>query len=299
MLGRYKRTGDRDVDAVLSGIAELDERQSAELDSRLAQLHELVAAISDKYSESGAVLRALRAIRPVGERNELSAFERVAVCREYLARYPSAAGFRRALFFGSSDAVSDGARNKIAFIGNSYTDEAYSRFASRLRDPVAMRLLSFDELCENVYGGSCEFGILPIENNENGKLPHFYSMIDKYELKIAAVCSVDTSDNGSTNFALVRKNIEYPYDRLGRPNMLELFVTQVANEKFSEILTAAEFCSLELYRIDSLPLSHRIGKFITCPVFRVDDSDIDTFLLYMSVDFPQYTPIGVFTNINN
>ncbi len=298
MIGRYKKTGDRDIDAVLSGIAELDRRQLSEHQSRLAQLHELVESLAAKHGDSSAVLRALRAIRPIGERNELSALERVAVCREYLAHYPSAAGFRRALFFGASDGVADEARNKISFIGNSYTDEAYARFASRLHSPVAMKLLSFDELCENVYGGSSEFGILPIENNENGKLPHFYSMIDKYELKIAAECTVDTSDSGSTSFALVRKNIEYPYDRLGSPSMLELFVTRVSNEKFSEILTAAEFCSLELYRVDSLPLSHRSGKFITCPVFRVHDSDIDTFLLYMSVDFPQYTPIGVFTNIN-
>ncbi len=297
MLGRYKKTGDRDIDAVLSGISELDDRQAVELGSRLAQLHELVGTIAEKYGESGAVLRALRDIRLLGERNELSAFERVVICREYLSLYPSAAEFRRALFFGSSDAVPTEAQNKIAFIGNNYTDEAYTRFASRLQAPIAMRLLSFDELCENVYGGSCEFGILPIENNENGKLPHFYSMIDKYELKIAAICTVETSDNGSTSFALVRKNIEYPYGRLGVPDLLELFVTQVSNEKFSEVLTAAEFCSLELYRIDSLPLSHRSGKFITCPMFRVKDSDIDTFLLYMSIDFPQYTPIGIFTNI--
>ncbi len=297
MIGRYKETGDRDIDAVLSGIAELDARQSVELRSRLAQLHELVQTVAAKHTESESALRVLRSIRPINGRNELSAFEKVAVCKEYLAHYPFAAEFRRALFFGSSDTVSVSAQDKIAFIKNSYTDEAYARFASRLQSPTAAKLLSFDELCENVYGGSCEFGILPVENNENGKLPHFYSLIDKYELKIAAVCTVETSDNGSTNFALVRKNIEYPYDRLGQPNMLELFVTPVANEKFSEILTAAEFCSLELYRVDSLPISHRSGRFATCPVFQIKDSDIDTFLLYMSVDFPQYTPIGVFKNI--
>ncbi len=296
MSERYSFTGERDIDAVLSGLHELDLRSKTDFESRMAQIHELVLAVSNNYRDSEEVLRVLRDIQPLNC-DSLSACERVAMCREYLSLHPSATEFRRSLFFDSSEAPPLSAENNIAFIENNYTDEAYSIFSAILGVSESLHLRSFDELCENIYQGKTEFGILPIENTENGKLPHFYSLIDKYELKITAVCSVDTSDSDSTSFALVRKNIEYPYVRFGHPDMLELFVPQIGNERFSEILTAAELCSMKLYRVDTLPLSYRSESFTTCPVFYANNADIDTFLLYMSLDFPQYTPVGIFTYI--
>ena len=291
---RYILTGDRDFDAVIFGIRELDMRYASDLESRQAQIHELVTSISHTKQDSTAVLEALKSLRSK-QSNAVSVFERICICREYLSIYPSALEFSKAVFFGSADSLSEAAKNKVAFIENSHTNEALLRFTSRMASPITVPLESFDELCESVYSGEAEFGILPIESTDNGKLLYFYSLINKYELKISAVCSVDTSDLGSTTFALVRKSIEYPQLRFGKPDMLELFVTPRENDSFSDILTAAELCSLRLYRVDSLPLSYRSESFITCPVFRAEKAEIDVFLLYMALDFPQYTPIGIYS----
>ncbi len=295
---RYILTGDRNVDAVIYGIRELDLRHKADLESRRAQMHELVTSLSREYNDSALVFEALQKLR-TEQRSALSVFERVCICREYLSIYPSTLEFSKSMFFGSADVLTESAKSKVAFIDNNYTNEALLRFTSSMSSPSAVPLESFDELCECVYGGEAEFGILPIESSDNGKLLYFYSLINKYELKISAVCSVDTSDLGSTTFALVRKSIEYPQLRFGKPDMLELFVTPRENDSFSDILTAAELCSLRLYRVDSLPLSYRSESFITCPVFRAENAEIDVFLLYMALDFPQYTPIGIYSKIKS
>lgn len=294
MRERYANTGNRGVDAVLCGIRELDERQRLELESRRAQMHELVSSIAYECNgDPEALLRALQETRPL-YKSALSVYERIAVCRELISLCP-ALEIGRSLPFNSLEALPEEAINKIAFVENNYTSEAFSRISRQLELATPVFTRSFDELCERVYNGEVEFGILPVESTDNGKLLYFYSLINKYELKIAAVCSVDTSDLGSTTFALIRKSIEYPRLRFGKPDMLELFVTQTENDSFSDILTASELCSMKLYRVDSLPLSYRSESFITCPVFRATDAEIDVFLLYMALDFPQYTPIGIYS----
>ncbi len=298
-MTRYKETGDRDTDAVLRGIHEIDERMLTNRQMRLAEIHELVTAVAAKVQSSEAAISRLEAIRPIRDLdNTVSALERVALCREYLKIYPNTQGFQRELFFGSTEALSKNAENNIAYIENTYTEEAFKRFSCELGSAVSVHVTSFEELCEVVYSGSSEFGIIPIENTENGKLARFYSFINKYDLKIASVLSISSSGNNSeTGFALIRKNIDYPKLKLGKPDFFEMFVMLNETETLSEILAAADFCNMSLYRIDSFPISHQGGKYTLCPVFRAEHSDIDSFLLYMALDFPRYTPIGIYSHL--
>ena len=296
-MTRYKETGNRDTDAVLRGIHEIDERMLTNRQMRLSEIHELVLSIAAESPNSESTIARLEAIRPTRDRNNtVSALERVALCREYLKIYPDTQGFQRELFFGSSETLSKNAENTIAYIENTYTEEAFKRFAKELGSAVSVRVSSFDELCEEVYSGSSEFGIIPIENAENGKLVRFYSLINKYDLKIASVLSISSSDS-ETDFALIRKNIDYPKLKLGQPHVFEMFVMLSETESFSEILAAADFCNMSLYRIDSFPISHQGGKYTLCPVFKTESADIDSFLLYMALDFPRYTPIGRYSHL--
>ena len=297
-MARYKETGNRDTDAVLRGINEIDERMLTDRRMRLSEIHELVAAVAAEAQNSEAAISRLEAIRPTRDRdNTVSALERVALCREYLKLYPDTQGFQRELFFGSPETLSKSAENAVAYIENTYTEEAFKRFSKELGSAESVRVTSFDELCEMVYSGSSEFGIIPIETAETGKLARFYSLIYKYDLKIASVLSIISSDS-ETGFALIRKNIDYPKLKLGQPHVFEMFVMLNETETFSEILAAAEFCHMSLYRIDSFPISHQGGKYTLCPVFKTESSDIDSFLLYMALDFPRYTPIGIYSPLN-
>ena len=298
-MKRYKETGDRDTDTVIRGIDEIDTRHANDLSMRLYQIHELVLSVTNSHKNPDDVINILSDIRPdQSKRNSVSAIERVAMCREYLKLFGNTARFDRELFFGASDSLSEDARDTIEYVGNIYTDEAYGRFSKALGIEKGINVGSFENVCEDVYSGSSEYGILPVENTENGKLVRFYSLINKYDLKIASVTRIETSDDESTSFALVRKNIEYPKNLFGTPERFEFFITLGNNESLSEILAAADFCSMELYRIDSLPLLDHNGEFTLCPIFKLKNSDIESFLLFMSLDFPRFTPIGIFKDIN-
>lgn len=297
-MERYAKTGERDVDTVLRGIDEIDTRAESDREMRFAQMHELVLSLSESHKSEEEIINILGELSPKSEmRNSVSAVERTALCREFLKLFPDSLGFDKDLFFGTTEALSENAEGKIEYVANRYTDNAYRRFSAHIGCDKGIAVRSFEELCENVYNGNSEFGILPIENTENGKLAHFYSLINKYELKIVAVCSIETSDAGISRFALIAKSIDYPHSRFGPPDKLELFITLEKNESLSEILAAAEFCKMELYRIDSLPLSSHSGKYALCPIFNLNESDINSFLMFMSLDFPQYTPVGIFKDI--
>ena len=296
---RRKKTNDRDINAVISALDELDARQKNDLESRLAQIHELVGTAAYRCRNSDDALEFLRKAFPAEDcRDPISAYEQIALCDEYLTAFPYSAEFRRELFFGSSEPYRDEASGRIEYIGNNYTDEAFRCFSDKLGIKNALIVSSFEELCEDVYSGNSEYGILPVENTDNGKLLRFYSLINRYDLKIISVCSVSTSDSGSTSFALIRKSIEYPNVNFDKPDMLEFLVKPGRNGSLLQILTAARFCSMDIYRIDSLPLSSIDEEFTFCFVMKLNrESRIDPFLLYMSVDFPQYTPLGIFKYI--
>ena len=67
----------------------------------------------------------------------------------------------------------------------------------------------------------------------------------------------------------------------------------------SEILIAADFCSFKLHRIDSLELSNH--STVDCMpvsfVFNIDNADMTTFLSFLKTDCPDYTPVGIYTQI--
>jgi len=301
-MTRKKQSGatyDRDLSVILEALDELGERQKSDLESRLAQMHELVCTAYYRYTDSEEAFEFLRsAFSDNGEADVLASFDKVALCSEFLKAFPHWVEHRRELFFGSSEPYQEDAFGRIEYIGNNYTDEAFRCFSKKLHTSDALIVSSFDELCEDIYSGKSEYGILPVENTDNGKLLRFYSLINLYELKIISVCSVKTSDNGSTGFALVKKNLDYPNVKLDSPDMLEFLVKPVRHSSLMKILNAARFCGIESYRIDSFPMSSSDDEFTFCFAMKLSESSqLETFLLYMSVDFPQYTPIGIFKYI--
>lgn len=298
---RYKKTGNRDIDVIIDAICEIDERHYNDRESRLALIHELV--LSSRYCslDSKEAFEFIRRFSVDDDfRSTLSSLELVALCREYLSLFPESKELNRNFYFGiSTEPYAEDAVGKLEFIGNKYTDEACKRFSEHIKSARPFGVTNFEELCEDVSSGRCEYGILPVESTDNGKLLRFYTLINRYELKISAVCSVESSDRENTGFALVKRSIDFPESAFGAPDMVELFVRLGDNESLSEILTAADFCNMELYRIDSLPFSYIDAKFTLCPVFKLESkSDIRSFLLYMSIAFPQFTPIGIFRYLN-
>ena len=196
-----------------------------------------------------------------------------------------------------SEPILSEAAGKISYQQNHYSDRAYLLFAEsgKVTRPKAVYRGNFTEVCEDVYNGVSEYGILPAGNSSEGKLLRFVSLIETYELKIVASCTV-LSDNGTANeFVLLAKSADL-LSYSGEKAFLQFSVVPEWRETLRELLSAAEFCSLYPERLDSLPA--RDGASLSYyPVFRLDGSDLLTFYTYLSVDLPQAVPIGLYQNL--
>ena len=121
----------------------------------------------------------------------------------------------------SEEPISEDASERIAYLKNSYNDAAYIQFAALFSSPRAAYFASVSDVCENVYNGSCEYCILPVETSVDGKLLSFYETILKYNFKINAVYDLQ-SENGYTRYALlskrftVRNNQDVIFNKLGQ-----------------------------------------------------------------------------------
>ena len=77
------------------------------------------------------------------------------------------------------------------------------------------------------------------------------------------------------------------------------FVLENDSMELEDLLCASSFCSMKLRRIDTLNV-HGLksgSESYVCPVFRVDGSDMQTFLAFLAIDCPDFVPIGIYMQI--
>ncbi|MBE6557640.1 MAG: hypothetical protein E7661_01320 [Ruminococcaceae bacterium] len=213
------------------------------------------------------------------------------------------------------------AKGRIAYMTGSFVDKAYIRFAEELPHCRAAGFHSFIDACEEVWGGLCEYCILPLENSVEGKLPGFAKLMVKYRLHIIAVCDVTgTGGRGeeTTRFALLRLADEdraaeiSPLATRDHPvTHIELLHT-TASPGFSEIVAAAEFCGLSLARADTLPAeelypllsgnSFSADKEPVAPlistVWETEKSALSAFLCYLSLEASDDPILGLYPHLS-
>ena len=118
------------------------------------------------------------------------------------------------LFIGSTEPTPAGAHSKISFIKNKYNDLAFERFSHFVPNAKADYATSFKESCENVTDGFCEYCIIPITSSSDGRLMSFYSLLDRYELKICAVTDIDDDETSKTiRYACVSRACHDPFEK--------------------------------------------------------------------------------------
>ena len=177
------------------------------------------------------------------------AVERATLCRRICTSGFFAAELEKRNLYGVGEAHGTGADIRMAYVKNNRSDEAYACFFGRDRRVRSSHVGTFAEACEAVYDNSCDYCILPLENEREGRLYSFYSMIDKYELKIrdtAAVVSEDGSD--SITFGLVGRTIGESIDK----EALLRFEFSVVNEDSSLFSNIADVARLLGGRIVSV-----------------------------------------------
>lgn len=195
------------------------------------------------------------------------------------------------------EAPMQGAAGRIAYVQNPLSETAYGRLLSFLPEAAGNAFDHFQDICEEVYNGICEYCLLPVSNSSEGRLSRFCGMILKYDLKICAACDVSAPDgNGSTRFALLRKTIRaLPPSLSGISDDLHFCLVLPTDTlpTLSELLHAADLCKLQVLYVDTQPDFIGDDLLHLCRM-RVRGGDLATFFLYLRTDAPHFTPIGLY-----
>lgn len=314
-MSRYPELG-APFSAIHQNLEELDSRQNRLLECRLAHLEEWAkVAVRVGGEERDILLRLLDSLRPEREFSpdphvppenrdalcqfyrQFSAAERLCVLRTVLEQ----CGMD--IFTDSEGAdtseLSEHAADKIAYVQNTFSDTAYLQFSNTLRHPRAAYFDSFSGVCEEVYNGICEYCILPILHQRDGKLFRFYALLEKYELRIVCTCDIPwTEKNGvtTTRYALIRKHLPPLPSPEAAAEMSHLELLLPADDAVSlcELLQVAELCRLSPERVDTRTDEDSPGVLTHQITLRLHDADLCTFLAYLTLDVPRCTVLGLY-----
>ena len=287
----------------------LDTKQTVLFETRLAMIRELAysicnggAATTDEIKENYFSVHASDDFECGSSSFEIKNFfytlsiaEKVYLCREIITYIAGKSSFYETVI-GSAEPCPSAAKGKICYIKNNFTDSAYSFFSKSVKSSSRAFSDTFEAICEGIQSGEFELGILPIETSSDGKLLAFYSMIDRYGLKIVSTCSIDHADSQKfTKFALVGKSIKIPSANQSK-YCIELRIVQSSRDQSSlyDILCAARTCDISVARVDSLRLPYGDSLFSHYAVLDLSESNLDAFLAYVALEFPQCYALGIY-----
>ena len=304
-------------DAIHDNLTELDTRQAHLLECRMAHLEEWAdTVLRTAGEERDMLLRLLDLLCPDREiepQADVPAENREALCealhclalphRLFVLRSVLGRG-RSDLLSEAEDAVqtdevSEHAADKIAYVQNTFSDTAYLCFSALLTRPRAAYFDSFSDICEEVYNGICEYCILPILHDRDGKLFRFYELLEKYDLRIVSACDVPrTAKDGvsTTRYALIRKSLSLSRKAEDgeMPTYLELRLPADSTVSLPELLHAAQLCRMSPERVDTRADIEQPELLCHHITLRLSDADLGTFLAFLTLDVPRSTVVGLY-----
>lgn len=184
----------------------------------------------------------------------------------------------------------------LAYVKNQYSEEAASILSKSFSVNKKRHYRSFSEMCEDIESGICDGCIVPLENTSDGKLMNFYSIIDRFDLKIACTCDIENQNGDqTTRYALLRNKLNTPQD--AEKCYLEFSFISSENISLTDVIKAAEISGLKLHRIDSMPMRYNDSEFVYYPVFLGTTYNVIKFTLFLKLNLSQYTTVGIYNRI--
>ena len=199
----------------------------------------------------------------------------------------------------AEEETSPGAHGRIAFVRNRYNEKAFSIFESLVVGARTEVFSSFTDVCEDVFDNRSEFCILPVENTGDGRLFGFYSMIDRYELKICASCTLENEHAPDTvRYALVGKHLPTRIPKAA-PWMYECSVVSEHGDFPYDIFRIANIFSAKLLQVDSLAMQYDDRARRIYFTFQADQAKAAALDLYLSEEHPSFASIGLYPVLQN
>ena len=304
----------KDLSVSERALAHLDEaaRELAKLidaENGIAESDEFITAYREfmkkAFPEDGEITsetpeqnRERLAVSKSEDSVNLAAFLCQSVCK---AKAEQGAPLTAADFFAVYTVRTEGER--IAYLRNPYSDTAFRIFSEVIKNASVSYPRDFAAVCEEVYYGRCRYCILPVETSDEGALSGFRRLIAKYELCPILSGPVSTAGGSqTTEFALFAKNIEFPpidNKTVCEKRKLFSFRLDAPTEKsFNKTVRALHLYGLRILKMDSSPVAWDEGRYSFEITVDCGEKDLTSALLYLTLEIPEYTPIGHYTQIS-
>ena len=202
------------------------------------------------------------------------------------------------LFFDTAEEESD--ENTISFVYGRASEQAARRFSDVLGRVPLKEASSFREACDDVFFSRSAYCTVPVTNGSEGRLSGFCSLIDRYDLKTVMTTEIVLSDSSRTEFALLKKNIEYIKPSIGKIETgVKIGISSIDGSRIAELITAAGCFDAFVKRIDTVPAEYSDGVFIFEFFFTLNKgADPGGFFLYLFLEYPQFVLKGFFPIID-
>ena len=274
-------------DVIISNLNQLKEREATIKELRALEIAEIPYTLSDNTTLRD-IIQLYRKLMPLTNTN-ISAADRLEFCKIIAERNQES--LSNILFKHDSDI----ALKKVAYVKNQYSVEAFTKLCKHISFKEEHVFSSFGELCDDIESGDADACIVPIENTSDGKLANFYSIIDRYELKIWSTCEIESSDGDQvTRYALLTRRLIIPNS--DHCYVEFSFVSTQANA-LRNIIEISSLLELSVHRIDSLPLRYNKSSFEISSVLYGTLDNILKFILFVKLNIPQHTVLGLYNNV--
>lgn len=192
------------------------------------------------------------------------------------------------LFAPPADSAGEG---RVSFAGSNMLSTAFATFRGADNRLVASFVHSFTDACEDVAAGESEYCILPIESSREGILSTVYSLIGRYELFIARVCSVESLET-TTKFALLCRGKR---DIMSCNDMqyVALRLSGQDASAWSRLHIGAEVLGVETVSNVSVPLGYTDGYAHICTLSGSSEA-LFALLLFLGTVRVGYTLVGAY-----
>lgn len=186
---------------------------------------------------------------------------------------------------------------KIAFVRGRQANDAFAEFARYIHGgAMPYGEESFADVCQSVYSGIAEYGIIPVENSSDGRLASFYGMFEKFGLYIIMLCEVMSGDGESyTKFALCSRSVKALM--ADGEKTLHFRLTLDSPDGITALLYGGRYYGASLRRAEPIPVS-AAGRENSFDIsFCVDGADLAGFICCLKLEYPQFSTVGLYTSV--
>ncbi len=289
-------TKDEKLKILCENLSDFRQRQSNAAEERDLTLCHIVSTLCNENEQTiEEIANIYKQIIP-----DLDGDEEILLYAHLFEAHKMQFQFKSSFPIGIQEATPAGSYGRIACVRNNYNNIALEYFSQKINNSKPVFVSSFSAGCEAVSVGECEFCIIPIENMTEGKMPGFYSMIDRYELKICLVYDIEDDSGDTVRYALLSKSCAEPSERARSSQFIfEFSILSEDGEFIGRLLSAAKACRAVLLNFDCSPVQYDSGLRRYLIGFRISGHDVLPLRCFLALNYSYYTPIGFYPDTPN